>query len=230
MAAYFLHSDVLFHHAKAAFECTSAAKSENAPNQNDALTAILFSAVSLEAWINEIPAQVYNLSLNSIPRISTFAQVIADAEAWRVPVRIKYQLAKTILTGQSYNKGTSPYLDFDLLFRTRDALVHMKPEKIPPDLAAKWLKLDTIPEMETSDKTRTEKLVNKLASRGLCVKETLIAVPSWISSISTRAAARWSCNVVADMVKSICDALCTHVKDPSPRDALLSSFQRIEES
>ena len=60
---------------------------------------------------------------------------------------------------------------------------------------------------------RTEKLVDALTSRGLCVPKEPKITSSWISRIETRALARWSCNVVVDMVKSSCDALRPHLGD-----------------
>lgn len=215
MPGYFFNSGILFRQAKAAFERTATAESENTPGQNDAIVAILFSAATLEAWIAEIGILASSPTFSELSsQISACADLIAEIEDSRGSIRLKYLLAKNILTGKSYNKGESPYQEFRLLFSVRDALVHMKPERIA--------------EKATSEKSRTDKLVRALASKGLCIAKIPDTKSSWLSKISTRAVARWSCNVAVDMVDSICDGLRAHMKHPAPIDILKSSFWHIE--
>ena len=215
MPGYFLNSGILFRQAKAAFERTAAAPSENEPGQDDALVAILFSAASLEAWIGEIRILASSPAFSELSsHIGACADLIAETEDSRGSIRLKYLLVKNTLTGKSYNKGASPYQDFHLLFSVRDALVHMRPEKIA--------------EKTISEKSRTDKLVRALALKRLCIAKTPGIKSSWLSKISTGAVERWSCNVAVDMVDSICDGLRIHTKHPALIDILKSSFRHIE--
>lgn len=182
---YFMNSGVLYLMAKRAYERTKSAPSETAPNQDDALTALLFSAATLEAFIMELAhhAEVgVRLSNKNPSPVSTLARVLDEAESSRGSVRLKYLMAKAILSGKSYDIGSMPYQDFELLFTIRDAIVHHKPEKITQE---------------------PHKIVKALATRKLCEREKPHVKSSWLSKITTRAVARWACNVVRDMVASI---------------------------
>lgn len=181
-----MNSGVLYNMAKRAYERTKSAPSETAPNQDDTLTALLFSAATLEAFIMELAHNAetgVRLFTPAPSPVSTLARVLDEVESSRGSVRLKYLMAKAILSGESYDKGSKPYQDFELLFTIRDAIVHHKPEKITQE--------------------QPHKIVAALAARGLCEREKPHVMSSWLSKITTRAVARWACNVVRDMVASI---------------------------
>jgi len=180
-----MNSGVLYNMAKRAYEQTKSAPSETAPNQDDALTALLFSAATLEAFIMELAHNAeagVRLTPSASSPVPTLARVLDEVESSRGSVRLKYLMAKAILSGESYDKGSKPYQDFELLFTIRDATVHYKPEKITQE---------------------PHKIVAALAARGLCERKEPHVKSSWLSQITTRAVARWACNVVRDMVASI---------------------------
>jgi len=182
--SYFLSSGVLYMVAKKAYDRTKSAPSDSARNQDDALTALLFSAATLEAFIAELAFYAQS-SMRFCPTpspVQALASVLKEVEASRGSVRLKYLVAKAILSGDTYDKGTQPYQDFDLLFTIRDAIVHMKPERINQE---------------------PHKIVAALSARGLCDPEDPHAKSSWLHQITTRAVARWACNVVRDMVNSV---------------------------
>ncbi|MGB2985248.1 MAG: hypothetical protein WBE26_05140, partial [Phycisphaerae bacterium] len=121
--------------------------------------------------------------LTSVPSpVGSLAAALEEVESSRGSVKLKYLMAKTILSGRPYDKGRQPWQDFDLLFSIRDAIVHNKPQKMGQD---------------------THKIVAALASRGLCERETPTVKSSWLSRITTRSVARWACNVVRDMEASL---------------------------
>jgi hypothetical protein len=97
-----------------------------------------------------------------------------------------FQWARILLAGQGYDKGAQPYQDFDLLMDIRNAIVHLKPEKMY---------------------SKTSPLMQRLMSKGICGETSLQQPSSLVSQVSTRAAARWACNVAVDMVESIGDTL-----------------------
>ena len=181
---YFLNSGVLYGIATCAYERTKTAPSDTTTNQDDALTAVLFAAATLEAFIMELTLSAeMGTKLSRVPSlVAPFASVLDEAESSRGSVRLKYLLAKAVLSGQPYEKGLQPYQDFDLLFTIRDAIVHYKPQKITQD---------------------PHKIVAALAARGLCEPEEPHVKSSWLHQITTRAVARWACNVVRDMVASL---------------------------
>ncbi|MGB2984816.1 MAG: hypothetical protein WBE26_02945 [Phycisphaerae bacterium] len=185
--AFFLNSGVLYRIAQKAYERTASAESDTAPDQLDALTALLFSAATLEAFIMELALLSEN-GARTCPApspVHLLAPILQETEVSHGSVRLKYLLAKAILSGQAYDKGGRPYQDFDLLFTIRDAIVHLKPDEI---------------------KEKPHKIVARLSSRGLCEKENPKSRSTWLHHITTRAVARWACNVMRDMEDSIRDS------------------------
>ena len=111
----------------------NSAKSIPAPlragGNKEALISVVFAAASLEAFLNESVYLAENTrSAQSI--ISTFAQVIGDAEDAKAQIQAKFQLANLILTGRSYDKGAPPYQDFSDLCAVRNALMHGKSNEL----------------------------------------------------------------------------------------------------
>lgn len=185
---YFGSSSILFGIARAAYERTGVASSERIGGQNDALVAIIFSAATLEAVVMEMALFAEAATnLSSTPSfIHDVANAIHEDENSHYSARRKYITAKTILPGESYDKGAQPFQDLDLLFSLRDHIIHLKPEKITQE---------------------PHKLVRRLRAMRLCVDEEPHVRSSWLSQVCTRGVARWACNVVARMAASICESL-----------------------
>jgi hypothetical protein len=74
------------------------------PNQPEALTSIIFAGITLETFINELPAVLKFVSLdkNSPSWLTTFIEVSGQLEQSRVPIRTKYSVAKFVLSGASF--------------------------------------------------------------------------------------------------------------------------------
>ena len=91
--SYFMNAGMLYNMAKRAYEQTKSAPSETAPNQDDALTALLFSAATLEAFIMELAHSAeagVQLSPPAPSPVPTLARVLDEAESSRGSVRLKY--------------------------------------------------------------------------------------------------------------------------------------------
>jgi hypothetical protein len=69
----------------------------------------------------------------------------------------------------------------NLLFSIRDATIHLKPEKISPT---------------------PKEIIKMLKAKNICAEPEPKVITSWLSDISTRAVARWACNVVVDVVNA----------------------------
>ena len=163
-----------------------------------ALTAIVFSVVAMEAFINEM-AEMASTALEKREtepkKIAAFAEMVKYVEESRGSREMKYDLARWACAGQLYNKGANPYQDFADLIATRNALIHYK-------------LLDKITFGEDGSTTMAEpKILERLRAKAILadIPEGL-NVP-WIEKVGTPAAARWACNTAAAMVNSIIDAL-----------------------
>jgi hypothetical protein len=95
----------------------------------EALISVVFAAASLEAFLNESVYLAEN-TRSVQPIISTFAQVMADAEEAKAQIQAKFQLGNLILTGRSYDKGSAPFQDFSDLCAVRNALRHGKSNEL----------------------------------------------------------------------------------------------------
>lgn len=183
----------LFFLAKQAYERTKDERSDREPGKSDAIVSIIFSASALEAFINELAdmASVMPHLQNPPESVQTFAYVMKELEDAKVSIRLKFILTKTIFTGTAFDKGQSLFQDFSLLFRIRDSFVHLKPQnefKMAPDGHIVRVMAPKI--LEGLPKNTLAKFDKKV-------------VANWMSSISTQAVARWSCNTVTNMVHSI---------------------------
>ena len=214
MSGYFLNSNILFCQARAAYLRTKGAASEGAGKQDDALSAILFSAAALEAWIAELGLLTRRTELPTSPALAALGQAIADIEDSRGSVRLKYHIAMTLLTGKGYDRGAQPYQDFNLLFSLRDALVHMKPEKMAEP---------------ASERTRTERLVKQLSSVATCVPQEKPGIlSSWLSRINTKSVARWACNTAKSVQESVREAARPHLGGVEAFSVLMGPFSLVE--
>lgn len=228
-----LNASLLFGLAQDAFERTKPAASDVEPDQRDALVAIVFSAATLEAFINEaialasslmqswtqISAQVHGHKVTD-PVVERFYTLLHEADDDRMALGLKYNLASIAFTGKPFVKGEQPYQDFELLITLRNWIVHLKSrdqfyvsgpatgEYIvePPQIIKEAFR-----SRHLIDSTRTSKM-------------------SWTRQISTRACARWACNTASHMINHTIDL----IPNPQPFQAALKfsypgGFTRIED-
>jgi hypothetical protein len=157
----------------------------------DGLTAILFAAISLEALINEL----YELVSQEIaedeiphPKLSAFVQIVREIENSHGSTRLKYLLGSYVLRGRSYEKGSQPYQDYELLTKLRDALVHLKP---------------TVLVEENGDtEIGIEGVFKQLQKRGLVESLPANVVSTLPALVSTKSVVKWAVEVAATMAQS----------------------------
>jgi len=175
-----------------------------------ALTSIVFSACSLDAFINEA-GLLASEAINPTNPSSVTLFGAQWQEAWKKKKgsHTKFKLAKETFTGTPYDKDKRPFHDFLLLMDVRDALVHHKPRvetvgrvmrKIDPSV---WADLDRLraeiereplfsePKPEGSLLDRLPQDILRAAQRGV----------TWMVRLSTKDAAGWACNTAAEMVQ-----------------------------
>ncbi len=163
------------------------------PAKYQALVAIVFSAASLEAFINELTEATLRRYSESPESIQSFANLLNEIEESRGSTRLKFQLGRATLTGKPYDKGKAPYQDFSCLLKLRDQIMHLKPQN-----ETEFMSVDDLADKESL----------KLVS---CLPKNLLPDDNnpgnWIEAINTQEVAKWACNTACEMAISILDAL-----------------------
>ena len=221
---FIIDSEHLFKIAKDGYQKASQGSEIN--RQNDAIVAIVFSALALEAFINELLAiaKMEKLSGYSEDWLDKLIDAIEESSTDGIPdkkpngwikcfnrflnrfklelrlIRVakwkstteKLMLASKAL-GSPFDRRSSPYEDFEDLFKLRNCFVHLKPEDlIEPD----------------EDKIYNyvgRKLIEKLRSKGIFQQHT--SVQSITLLVSNAKAAKWACETTSEMVIAILDKL-----------------------
>jgi hypothetical protein len=187
-----LNTEVVFHIA------LDAAKSIAAPlrkgGERAALISVVFAAVSLEAFFNELVemAQDFSEYQDAQPIVGTFAQLMSDLNKFHSPIAHRFQMAHWLLTGGPYEDHSEPFQELRLLFQVRNDLMHFKPD----------------PLMEEGEPKPTQTTLAKLRSKNILNDSPgPESSRSWLQSIGTKAVAEWACNVcslvTADLVPKL---------------------------
>lgn len=165
----------------------------------DGVVAVLFSAAALEAFINELSDLAKSQADANPEFVASFASLTSTAEESRGSTRLKYAIAGHAFTGRAYDRSAEPFQSLDLILSVRDQIVHLKAELLEFDG-------DRRPVASSHDG-----ILKKLRSKGILAKfneeDFMGSSPTWISLLSTRAAARWACNVAADVVSAVLDSI-----------------------
>jgi hypothetical protein len=187
MPAFFLNAGVLFNIALTAYKDAAAGESviENV------LVACVFSAVAMEAFINELAGMTSSIILPKLEtepyKLQAIAEMLEHVEHSHGPLEMKYELVKWICTGQLFDKGTKPYQDFADLIAVRNELVHYK--------------IDRIPVAEDGGVTvAPPRVIGRLRSRHVLADIPADVGAAWIHRIGTASMARWACETAAAMV------------------------------
>jgi hypothetical protein len=191
---------VRYFHAGPLFSIAiNAARSIEAPlrtgGQEPALVSIVFSAVSLEAFMNEITGAAQDTlhdppDLNP-PQLAIFAEVMADAEDSHARLESKFTLAKWILGGARLERGAAQYQDFTLLMQLRNDIVHFKAN-------------DAFDQSASPEEIH-KRLFSKYGNKHI-LAEDLQYSQGWEYLIETKAAANWSCRTAANIVSDLCQS------------------------
>ncbi|MDB9308865.1 hypothetical protein PN471_09490 [Aphanizomenon sp. CS-733/32] len=165
--------------------------------QDDALVSIIFSALALEAFINEIPAlaKCEKQDGSTEAFLDKLIDAIEESDSKKKNTQHKFMLASEALNSD-FKKGDKLYQNFADLFKLRDCLVHLKPE-------------DIIEEQEDGEiKYFGRKLLQNLRSKGIYLDTPSESISeSIIVKVSTAKAAFWACTTVSEMVNAILDKL-----------------------
>lgn len=177
--AYFLNAGLLHGIAVEAYRRARDRDAAKDIIHRNALVAVVFAAISIEAFVNQIIVNVQfgrSVGRGDVVVLARILELLArDA-----PVARKYEIIHLILTGDACAKGERPYQDLDVLITLRNWIVHMKPEPL-----------------NAMDVTKHLENLQVLKPK----RESVIE--SQLSRIGTVAVARWACNTAADVTQAI---------------------------
>jgi hypothetical protein len=187
MPAWYINSGGFYRQAR---EAASRASLAGHKAQSEALIAVVFAFIALEAFINELSDFANETPADS--PLAAFGSLMKDLNNSRASIGVRFQLAKWILSKEPFDKGQQPYQDFQLLIRLRNTIIHLPPDKAagdPPELPTDPLKF-----------------LDALRQKGL-THDSRDAVASFLAEIATPEMARWACDTTAAMVRSILEVL-----------------------
>lgn len=181
--------------AELAYERLQTLNTDMEDEQPDAMVAILFSLVSLEAWINEIGAIAgdyerdrTNAWEEQFPLLNNVHQILTMADKAHLSLEMKVNLLRHTIAGSTFDKGSAVYQDFQLLVKLRNALTHARIKSLTTNVLDKRVERSLESRNLFSDRTRP--LIGG-------------APYTWIDLVSNRAAARWALNASASMSEEI---------------------------
>ena len=170
----------------------------------DALSAILFSALATEAFINELPEAAFrdayalrSLQLPAVPILNELATTLGVMVAAREKIQLKYQAARRILTGRAFDRGAAPYQDFDRLIALRNDLVHPRHQDRTTALGHTEPASPVVRDLQRRGLTRTRGRRPGDPAGGM----------SWLGEIYCGRTAAWAhkaaCDVIAELIRAL---------------------------
>lgn len=164
----------------------------------DALVAIFFAALSLEAFVNELASLARDAQING-NKEHFLDNLINAVDESRITnpedktTQAKFLNASNALS-QNFDKGKRPYQDFSDLFTLRDCLVHFKPEdRLDIDQDDNWTY------------SGRERIIDRLRSKKILSNSS--QDQSLLQLVSTNEVAKWACDIAAVMVISLLDKI-----------------------
>jgi len=165
-------------------------------------TAVVFSACSLEGFVNEIAEASLLQPFINDPIARRLSNLVRETDDWKPSRWMKFMLAYIAITGDKYDRGKLPYQDMELLFELRNQVVHPKPRS-----RAEWNPAEITV-------THPQNLIDRLSTRGVWrhpPKEQLMHPPlfDWTEGFVSPDLERWACttavNIIHDLAKGIPD-------------------------
>lgn len=179
-------------------------------SRRECLASIIFAAISTEAFINEL-GRLAAANVSSGPGwVGGLAEILGDAEKVRTSLESKYNLAKFIVTGQVFDRGTLPFQDFALLVDVRNLIVHTKAEEVivrkKPDGGLAW-ETRVMARLQERGAVTTSGFPSQLVPR-----EEGLFLSDLLEEISTQSVARWSCGAASGIVNGVLDAMASNTR------------------
>lgn len=165
----------------------------NDPKQ--AIVSLVFSFNCLEAFINEtISSSEIFLGGRRTEEEKELANQLISLQKGRESTLCKYKKSKRLFTKNHWNKTESPYKEFELLQKLRNAIIHRAPEVINGEsrIGGTWI--------YTSAYERPEKELQELFDFG--VLDEIQGNESWLDLIMTKKFASWCCRIAEEVINN----------------------------
>lgn len=150
----------------------------------DAISAVLLSAMSTEAFINELGtrlALLLDAELTDSRKWNSIGEVFEQLEKERAQIKTKYLIGSQLLPGPALNKGMPPFQDFSRLIDMRNDFAHPKVLESPPKYIDYFNKKGW--------------LYNKLDDEPKLV--------GWLNQLETPEIAAWACRAALGVISDI---------------------------
>jgi hypothetical protein len=162
----------------------AANRSKTEPDQ--ALVAILFSAAAVEGYLNELAA-ASKMMMADDTQVRLLTELLMEAEEQKVQIAFKLQIVSSVCRGILLDRGDRPYQDFDLLFKIRNLLVHLRPDRSSFDLLG-------------DPERKPHATVDQLVKRGIVRKDDIHDASDWLQVASRAEVALWACETARTIV------------------------------
>jgi hypothetical protein len=173
----------------------------------DALSAILFSALAAEAFINELPEAasrdahgIRDLQLPAAPVLDDLVTTLNALEQAHERIQPKYDAARKVLTGRAFVHGAAPFQDFNDLMKLRNDLVHPRHLDQATALGHTEPASPVVRDLQQRRLTRT---------RGRRRGDPMGGM-SWLSEIYCGRTAAWAHKAACDAIVELIRALPSH--------------------
>ena len=189
LTGHYFHAESLWSFAKKLAErFEKSEREEDASRTPAGLSVILFAAMTVETFINELTELAAQEGRRD-DRMKALADALEEIEESRGSIRLKF-LTVGLALGTPIRKGEEPYQSFNLLFKVRDAVVHLRPYR------------HTF--TETGVEAEPRRLLDELhRQRKLISDPTSRPAQSFLSMIATSALCYWSVNTASAAVSHV---------------------------
>ena len=100
------------------FKIAETAYQESASKPIQSYTAIIFSCIGLEAFVNLFSDNMFPSLLEDTPtELFTLQKILEYFESSRESIIAKYSIIPLVLTGKPWDKEHRPFQDFDCLIK-----------------------------------------------------------------------------------------------------------------
>ena len=182
------------------------------------ITAIIMSALTVEAFINELGEAANmtqigreGISSAALELLQDLANAIQEIEDDKGSIGLKYQMAYKVLSGHTFSRGESPFQEFQQLVSLRNLLVHLRPGDRVSSTGHVEPSARLIRDFQQKGLTRT---------RGRGPGDPLGGM-SWLLEIETTEMATWAIRAACGIIKAVGEVIPT---DP-PRTASIEMFK-----
>lgn len=196
---YFYSSPGLLAHAKQELHLIPSHVADTVPDQQQALTVIVFAASYIEAFMNELASIGEAVSEYEHEQfretVNTWVELMDAMEESHLSATDKIALTHLIFMNRAVERGSEPIQSYVVLTQLRNSILHLKAIIADSGPQAPGTMLVTIP--------NTPRCIGFLEAKKLVSSEGM----DWIRQVKTRAVAHWACNTAEATAKLVMESL-----------------------